>query len=48
MKCNHQYRIFKDPDLIKTGYLSFYCQYCLKLRKIKKIYEDEENAKKAN
>ena len=48
MKCNHQYRIFHDPNLSKSGYLSFYCQNCLKLRKIKKEYEDEENAKKTD
>lgn len=36
----HNWRIFKDPELNNTGFLSFFCQGCLKLKKIRKIYED--------
>jgi hypothetical protein len=39
--CKHFYRIFLDRELERTGYLSFYCQYCLKLFKVKKAYVEE-------
>ena len=42
-KCKHQYRIFKDIDAIKSGYITFYCQYCLELRKIEKKYIEVDN-----
>lgn len=38
MKCEHDYRMFHDKKLIGSGYLSFYCCKCLKLKKIKKEY----------
>lgn len=41
-KCGHIFRIFKDPKLKNTCYLSFYCQKCLKLEKTKKVYENEK------
>lgn len=41
-KCEHIYKIFHDPDLKKTGYLSFYCQKCLTLVKKKREYDTLE------
>ena len=41
MKCKHCWRIFHDAEQIKSGNLTFYCQSCLALRKVKKIYEVE-------
>ena len=49
MKCEHNFRIFKDSDITKenredlTGtkkHLTFYCTKCLLLRKIKKEYKE--------
>jgi len=40
-QCMHRWKIFKDMDLVKTGFLSFYCDKCLALRKIKKEYKDD-------
>lgn len=37
-KCKHKFRIFNDPKLRGSGKLSFYCEYCLELRKIDKKY----------
>ena len=37
--CEHNWKMFMDKELIKTGWLSFYCQKCLALKKIKKEYE---------
>jgi hypothetical protein len=37
-ECDHLFKIFNDPDLKKSGFLSFYCQKCLLLVKKKKIY----------
>jgi hypothetical protein len=36
----HNWRIFRDPSLNNTGYLSFFCGGCLKLKKVLKKYED--------
>jgi len=41
----HIWRIFNDPDLRNTGYLSFFCQGCLALAKIKKEYKEGKNGK---
>jgi hypothetical protein len=38
MECKHEYKIFNDPQLANSGYLSFYCTKCLQLRKKKKEY----------
>lgn len=38
-KCEHHFRIFNDPNLKNTGYLSFFCDKCLLIRKVKKDYE---------
>lgn len=35
-KCEHLFRMFSDSD--SKGYLTFYCQKCLKLVKIEKNY----------
>lgn len=41
-KCTHKdghvWKIFKDPKLIGSGELSFFCQHCLALKKVKKTY----------
>lgn len=37
-KCEHIWRIFKDPKEVGKGTLTFYCQKCLELRKIKREY----------
>lgn len=37
----HEWRIFNDPGLKNSGYLSFFCRNCLELRKIKKEYKGE-------
>lgn len=39
--CIHDFRMFHDPKLKGTGYLSFYCKHCLKLEKVKKEYGKE-------
>jgi hypothetical protein len=44
-KCKHTFKIFHDPDLKGTGYLSFYCQNCLLLVKKKKLYGNGEEKK---
>lgn len=36
--CEHNWIIFNDKELAKTGYLSFFCRYCLALKKVKKEY----------
>jgi hypothetical protein len=41
-KCKHTFKIFHDPDLKGTGYLSFYCLNCLKIVKKKKEYDTLE------
>ena len=38
MNCEHNWKIFKDSNLVGSGYLSFYCVKCLELRKVKKDY----------
>lgn len=38
-KCKHKWRMFHDPKLKGSGYLSLYCNKCLELRKIKKEYK---------
>ncbi len=37
----HNYQIFRDSKAV--GFLTFYCTRCLKLRKIKKEYNDNKN-----
>jgi hypothetical protein len=34
------FRIFRDSELMGTGYLSFYCEHCLKLVKVKVRYAE--------
>ena len=41
MKCKHYWRIYHDAEQIKTGNLTFYCQGCLALRKVKKVYVED-------
>jgi len=36
----HEWRIFRDGNLINTGYLSFFCTGCLELKKVKKEYKE--------
>jgi len=38
MDCKHEFRIFRDTDLDRSGYLSFFCIHCLLLRKVKKEF----------
>lgn len=38
----HSFRIFNDVDMKGTGFLTFYCEHCLALVKIKKAYEEIE------
>lgn len=40
MKCKHEWKIFRDGSLVKSGFLSFYCMRCLALKKVKKEYEE--------
>lgn len=42
LNCKHTFKIFNDPDLKGTGFLSFYCQNCLLLVKKKKAYGNGE------
>lgn len=39
--CTHNWHIFKDPELVKTGYLSFFCTKCLALKKVQKDYAEK-------
>lgn len=38
-ECEHNFKIFRDSKLIKTGYLSFYCSKCLITKKRKIDYK---------
>jgi hypothetical protein len=35
----HNWHIFRDSALNNSGYLTFFCNGCLKLKKIKKEYD---------
>ena len=37
-KCQHNWKIFRDPELVGKKQLSFYCTKCLELKKVKKQY----------
>ena len=39
MICEHKWRIFKDSKLVGSNNLSFYCEKCLSLKKLKKEYK---------
>lgn len=42
-KCKkHHFKIFKDPELVGSKYLSFFCSSCLVLVKKKKEYIKED------
>lgn len=36
--CEHQWIIFRDSRLVKSGYLSFFCRKCLLMKKRKIVY----------
>lgn len=40
VECQHVWKIFHDPELVRSGFLTFYCQNCLALRKVKKEYSE--------
>ena len=41
MKCEHDWKIFRDPALVGKGELSFYCRKCLAMEKRKIDYKEE-------
>lgn len=41
----HRWKIFKDPELISSNYLSFFCSRCLVIVKKKKEYWVETDGK---
>jgi len=37
-KCDHNFSVFRDKDLIGTDFMSFYCRKCLMFKKEKINY----------
>ena len=40
--CEHNWKVFRDPKLVHSGFLSFFCTRCLELRKKKVVYKEEQ------
>ena len=39
-ECKHNWRLFNDPEQRNSGNLTFFCAYCLALKKVKKEYSE--------